>query len=655
MSGFYTPDMIEFINKLREEGYSWPEVEKEFHEKYGVRKSHDTLRITAKNWSIEYVDEEDEDEEYIHIPARQRRSDDLPSYLIYEPKTYPKLKAKKKGTALLIPDCVPLDTTEVLTKSGWKWLRDLEAGEEIMAADHEANLFWDVPTHIHKQAPRPVHKFKRGNVVLEATSGHRNMFVNCNGSIIPRTTESLVGKNANLKASGTFTGEGESIGTAVAYLLGFIIGDGTRDIDNWKINIKKDRKVAILQGVASELDGLITENGPDKKGYYQFRARASLTKILDPFFGDYKKINFDQFLSLSYSEMRATLNGIIDSDGARKKDRPNIQISSVKEEHIILVQTLAHLTGVSAIRGKSQDNSKSTFPSDKPLHNVTLSDNKYGTYLGKFTEETRLVEVGCVTMPTDAFLMRQNGNISLTFNCHIPYADQRAYDLMLDVAKDVNDLAEIVILGDYADFYAVNSHGKHPQFNHVLASEVTQVRKELERLCKLFPNTKKVFIQGNHEYRLERYIYDKCPELFGIADTRSILKLDELGYEFVEYGPNQKYSVLGSKLYARHEPIGGGAHAAFGTVAKAGCSIIYGHVHKIQQYRSVFIDGADHMAASVGWLGNKNHPVMQYVKSHPQWQLGFALAHVVESGNFFLDIKHIIDYTTVHNGKIYRR
>lgn len=250
---------------------------------------------------------------------------------------------------------------------------------------------------------------------------------------------------------------------------------------------------------------------------------------------------------------------------------------------------------------------------------------------------------------------KKRGTALIIPDTHIPYHDEKAYALMLDVAKSVKDLSEIVILGDYADFYAVNSHGKHPDFSHVLVDEVNLVKKELERLNELFPKVKKVFIAGNHEYRLERYIQNNCPELYGLADTRSVLELDRLGYEYIPYGANQKYQILGSKLYARHEPIGGGSHAAFGTVAKAGCSMVFGHIHRIQQYRSVFIDESDHLAACVGWLGDKNHPVMQYVKSHPQWQLGFGLAHVEANGHFWLDIKHIIDYATVHDGKVFRR
>ena len=84
---------------------------------------------------------------------------------------------------------------------------------------------------------------------------------------------------------------------------------------------------------------------------------------------------------------------------------------------------------------------------------------------------------------------------------------------MIKVSKDlVPD--EVVILGDYADIYALNSHGgKNPTLPTTLIEEIEDVNVGLDQLDDLFPKAKKVFIQGNHEYRFERYIFDKCPQL----------------------------------------------------------------------------------------------------------------------------------------------
>jgi UDP-2,3-diacylglucosamine pyrophosphatase LpxH len=238
-------------------------------------------------------------------------------------------------------------------------------------------------------------------------------------------------------------------------------------------------------------------------------------------------------------------------------------------------------------------------------------------------------------------------------DCHIPYQDQSAYELMLAVAKDL-DPDELVILGDYADFFAINSHGKDADMVGVLLmDEVQEVIAKLEELVRLFPNAKKVFCEGNHEYRLTRYLSQKAPDLFGVVDVPSILELDRLGFQYVPYGPNQKYNILGSKLIARHSPLAGGKHVAMNTAEKAMCSVIFGHTHRIQEAQIVTISGENYRGISSGWLGDKNSKVMQYVKNHHQWALGFSIVSVLEDGTWFNTLTHIIDDKCMYNGYLY--
>lgn len=237
---------------------------------------------------------------------------------------------------------------------------------------------------------------------------------------------------------------------------------------------------------------------------------------------------------------------------------------------------------------------------------------------------------------------------------HIPYHDRKAYNLMLKVAKEIG-IDEVVILGDLADFFAVNSHGTHPQVFQMLIDEVDEVNKELDKLDKLFPRAKKVFIEGNHEYRLERYLLSKAPALFGVTSTEHLLNINRRkNWKFINYGPNQVYKILGSKLKARHEPLASSAKA---TASKALCSLVYGHIHRIERSHLVGLDGTDHMCFSVGWLGDKrNDKIFGYVKGHHQWQLGFGLVYVDDKSKYFYaDTVQILDnYTCVVDGKIYK-
>lgn len=237
---------------------------------------------------------------------------------------------------------------------------------------------------------------------------------------------------------------------------------------------------------------------------------------------------------------------------------------------------------------------------------------------------------------------------------HRPYHDLKAYALMIEVAKDIG-VNHIYILGDYADFYAVTAHPRDPSVPSMLVDEVMDVMDGLDQLDKEFKDAKKVFIQGNHEYRLERYLNERAPALFGVTSTEHILELHKRpNWKFIHYGPNQQVKIAGSYLTARHEPLASSAKA---TASKALTSLIYGHCHRIEESHIVGLDGTNHVCFSVGWLGDKRQDkIFGYVKGHHQWQLGFGIVYSDPVSKIFYHQKvHILDkYTCVVNGKKYK-
>lgn len=220
---------------------------------------------------------------------------------------------------------------------------------------------------------------------------------------------------------------------------------------------------------------------------------------------------------------------------------------------------------------------------------------------------------------------------------------------MLEAALSIGEsLKEITILGDFADFYSVSSHAKDPRIFSMLEDEVVAVLDALNELDNLFPSVQKVFLVGNHSYRLERYLCDRAPALFGITSIEHLFEFNRRPrWRVVPYGPNQKHAILNSKLFARHEPIGRSAEA---TARKAMCSLVFGHIHRIQSNYAVGMDGTQHVAFSPGWLGDKRHGVFDYVKSHHDWQLGFALVNVDPKTGFFYH--QIIPILETGNGKV---
>jgi hypothetical protein len=245
--------------------------------------------------------------------------------------------------------------------------------------------------------------------------------------------------------------------------------------------------------------------------------------------------------------------------------------------------------------------------------------------------------------------------VGIIMDCHRPYHHKKAYSVMMNAFAGWG-IQELYIIGDYADMYAINGHGaKHPKLYQMLTDERDDVVKGLDEIDKTWPGIKKTFIEGNHEYRFERYLVNKCPELFGVTDIQHLLEMQRRkNWNWVTYGPNQLARVSGSKLFIKHEPSGSNPQM----VAKeCAANIVYGHIHRIVEGRHVGLDGSQFVAFSSGCMADiRKDEVFGYIKGHHKWQLGFATVEIdTNTRNFYHQKHHILEnLTCVVNGKLYR-
>lgn len=222
---------------------------------------------------------------------------------------------------------------------------------------------------------------------------------------------------------------------------------------------------------------------------------------------------------------------------------------------------------------------------------------------------------------------------------------------MLEAAVNFG-VDEVVILGDYADFYAVSRHQKHPKVDILLQQEVDSVRQGLDEIDRLFPRAMKVFVEGNHEKRLESYLIEKAPALFGLTEVKYLFELNQRPlWSFVPFGRDQKHKVLELELYAFHRPK---ASSAKLNTQRVLSSSIYGDIHKIERAHAVGIDGRHYSSVCPGWLGDVSSQVFDYMPATPQWQLGFAfVTHDLASNEFFIDTFEIKNNRAIVYGKVF--
>lgn len=231
---------------------------------------------------------------------------------------------------------------------------------------------------------------------------------------------------------------------------------------------------------------------------------------------------------------------------------------------------------------------------------------------------------------------------------HVPFEDGAAFAVMMAAARKVRP-DTIVFLGDFADFVSVSFHPRAlGTRGYTLQEEVAAVNARLDEIQSLGAS-RVVFIKGNHEYRLERYLSEKAPELFGLVDTASLFRLKERGWECVEYRDHLKIG----KMHFTHDVGHAGVFAHRQSRMAYEGNVVIGHCHRIALEIAGTAKGPAHIGAMLGWMGDKRSIDYMHVAKASQWALGFGFCyHERACGNVHVVPIPIIEYRCVVEGHL---
>lgn len=208
--------------------------------------------------------------------------------------------------------------------------------------------------------------------------------------------------------------------------------------------------------------------------------------------------------------------------------------------------------------------------------------------------------------------------------------------------------SETIQLGDLADNYHLSRHAK-------ANLKLSSAAKELEDVNTILDELKPDHITwGNHDkLRLDRFISENCPELAGLVDFESLLRIKERGIKTYEY---QQFCKIG-KFAFTHDQGKAGENAVAETYRQYQGNLIFGHTHMaVTQYRGNS-QGKKHVIASAGWMGDANKPVFKYAaegRKRHLWQNGFGLIWMDDNGEGQYEFVPIIGKRAIVNGKVYK-
>jgi predicted phosphodiesterase len=233
--------------------------------------------------------------------------------------------------------------------------------------------------------------------------------------------------------------------------------------------------------------------------------------------------------------------------------------------------------------------------------------------------------------------------VLMLFDIHLPFHDKDALQTALEYGKE-KGVDAIFIGGDMMDFYRLSFHENDPRKCDI-ADELEMGREFLKYLRSNF-DCPIYFTKGNHEYRLERYLMVKAPELLNISDfdLSTLLRFGEHGVTEVPY----MGKIYFGKLLIEHGDKmrgAGGVNPARTLLLRFKRAVICGHFHRHSEATQRVYDGDIQKAWSVGCLCElepKYFPVND-------WSHGAAIIEVDHStGNYVVDNFQII------NGKVYK-
>ena len=236
---------------------------------------------------------------------------------------------------------------------------------------------------------------------------------------------------------------------------------------------------------------------------------------------------------------------------------------------------------------------------------------------------------------------------------HHPYQDPICVQLLLEFIRREKPYG-IAILGDVVDCYQMSSFLRDPSRITNMRAELRQAEDFLRQVRSASLNAQIWYLEGNHEKRIQKYIWKQAPELAGFdeLDIENLLCFNDLGIKYFrqpkEYTNARDVPHLGD-LYLYHGSVIR-KHAGYSARAmyeKHGVSLMCGHTHRDGKYTVRTERG--HFAAWENYCLCKLNPSWL---DFANWTQGFSVVTVVDNRPFVEQIP-IISGSYIYGGRMY--
>ena len=235
---------------------------------------------------------------------------------------------------------------------------------------------------------------------------------------------------------------------------------------------------------------------------------------------------------------------------------------------------------------------------------------------------------------------------------HHPEHDRKVWATILELIKDIRP-QEVILLGDFLEMASASMHGgaeleKLTEDFEAGKKALKEIREAVGEDCRI------TYLEGNHESRLTRFLWNKAPSLRDSLSYEVGLDLKALGVEWV---PESKQPITRGDLDLTHghqdlreRPSKYHSGKMAEVYGRPDRTVMYGHTHKPQVFTRPTVGGyataiglGCARTLSPGWLHGQQ----------AGWVHQIAVVYLSGAGRSYVYPVTFRHGQTVWNGKLY--
>lgn len=233
---------------------------------------------------------------------------------------------------------------------------------------------------------------------------------------------------------------------------------------------------------------------------------------------------------------------------------------------------------------------------------------------------------------TEPSQLSPHGRAMFIGDTHGIFVNEASFSAALNFMHDFKP-TDVFLMGDMVDFYDVSTFRKDPNRRVVLAKEIEFTKDVIfNPIRKTAPKASITYLEGNHEARLQKYLWGRAPELasLGALNVQSLFGLPKFKFEYATEATYGNFFATHGHMVQKHS-----GWTARAMLEQYNVNTIIGHTHRL---------GAFYRTDKKGTLiGFENGCLcefeMEYVSGIANWQHGFSYGYL---GDHTINIHQVL-------------